>query len=52
LHIGLSRNEAYSIPYGELCDLVAVEQIKTEGAKAKRTKGDEEREFFRLLSFN
>ncbi|MGN0134731.1 MAG: hypothetical protein ACI4AO_08385 [Anaerotignum sp.] len=41
----------YDLPFGELCDLIAVEQIKTEGAKAKKTKGQEEAEFWRLMSF-
>lgn len=43
------------MPFGELCDLIAIEQIKHEGAKMKKTKeeitAEETAEFLRLLSF-
>ncbi len=43
------------MPFGELCDLIAIEQIKHEGAKMKKTKeeiaAEETAEFWRLLSF-
>lgn len=51
MKIGLSYETAYALPFGELCDLIAVEQIRNEGAKAKKTKGQEEVEFWRLMSF-
>lgn len=31
--------EAWNIPFGELSDLTAVEQIKKEGAREKKLKG-------------
>lgn len=49
--MGLTRNEALSIPFSQLLDLIAVEQIKNEGAEQKLTKEDEEAEFMHLLSF-
>lgn len=39
------------MPFGELCDLIAIEKIRNEGAKQKKTRAEEETEFFRLLSF-
>ena len=33
LKIGLSYEAVFSIPMGELLDLIAVEQVKHEGAK-------------------
>lgn len=43
------------MPFGELCDLIAIEQIKHEGAKIKKTKeeivAEETAEFLRLMSF-
>lgn len=51
MKIGLSHEAAYSIPFGELCDLIAVEQIKNEGAKLKKSKQQEEAEFWRLMNF-
>ena len=36
------------MPFGELCDLIAIEQIKNEGAKRKKTQTEEKAEFFRL----
>lgn len=38
--IGLSRTETLDIPYGELLDLIAVYQIKMEGAQLKRALTD------------
>lgn len=35
LKIGLKRNEALDMPIGLLMDLIAIEQIKHEGLKAK-----------------
>ena len=51
MRIGLSYEIVYSLPFGELCDLIAVEQIKNEGAKAKKSTGQEEAEFWRLMAF-
>lgn len=43
------------MPFGELCDLIAIEQIKHEGAKRKKTEeemtAEETAEFWRLMSF-
>lgn len=39
------------IPVGLLLDLIAVQQIKEEGAKQKQVVRDQEGEFFRLLSY-
>lgn len=33
--IGLTRNETMFLPFGELLTLIAIQQIKTEGAKRK-----------------
>lgn len=49
--MGLSREQALTIPFGELCDLIAVEQIKVENAKRKKTKAEETEEFFALLEW-
>lgn len=49
--MGLTRNETLSIPFSCLLDLIAVEQIKNEGAEIKPTFTDEQDEFIRLLSF-
>ena len=46
----MTREEALSIPYGELLDYVAIEQIKHEGAKLKEAQ-DPEDEFFKLLRY-
>ena len=32
MKIGLSYETAYALPFGELCDLIAVEQIRNESA--------------------
>ncbi len=42
----MSYAETMAIPFGRLLDLIAVEQIKTEEAKEKRTEEDD---FFALL---
>lgn len=49
LHLGLCREEALSVPLSELLDLIAVEQIKSEGARQKLTQEEEQDEFMRLL---
>ena len=46
--IGLSRQEARGTLLGHLLDLIAIYQIKHEGAKLKNT-ADETDEFFALL---
>ena len=46
LKIGLTYAQAWGIPYGELYDLISIEQIKHEGAKLKESEEDE---FFALL---
>ena len=46
---GLTYEQALDIPFGELLDYVAIEQIKHEGAKLKDQAGNEA-EFFALLS--
>lgn len=33
LHIGLTLEETLTVPVGELLTLIAIEQIKVEGAK-------------------
>ena len=40
--IGMSREEALDIPYGELLDMIAIQQIKLEGAKLCRVMSDED----------
>lgn len=52
--MGLDYNLALNMPFGELCDLVAVEQIKNEGAKYKRrkTQKEEEEEFWQIIMMN
>jgi hypothetical protein len=51
MKIGLSRHETLVLPFGELLDFIAIQQIKSEGAKRKPTIEDNENEFMRLLSF-
>lgn len=51
MKIGLSRHETLVLPFGELLDFIAIQQIKSEGAKRKPTIEDNESEFMRLLSF-
>ena len=42
MRVGLSHNEALDVPVGELLSLIAVEQIKNEGAKLKTDHYDED----------
>lgn len=44
----------WQMPFGELCDLIAIEQIKKEGAKLKHIKTEEEEreEFLRCWHGN
>lgn len=39
---GLSRCETLDSPYGELMDLIAIYQIKCEGARLRRVLNDED----------
>lgn len=49
--IGMTRDETLSIPYSQLLDLIAVHQIKQEGAEAKPTEAEEIDDFMRLMSY-
>ena len=40
--VGLSYTEALDVPFGELLDYIAIEQIKREGFRPRRTLTDEE----------
>ena len=51
MKIGLSYATAYALPFGELCDLIAVEQLRNDGAKMKKSKVQEDAEFWRLMDF-
>lgn len=51
LAIGLSYQEAMGLPFGMLQDLIAIFQIKNEGAKRKKTTEEETEDFERLLSW-
>ena len=42
---------AMCLPFGELADLIAMEQIRNEGAKKKKSRQAEENEFWRLMGF-
>lgn len=42
MKVGLSREETLCIPFGELLDLIAIEQIKHEGATLRRALSDED----------
>ena len=42
MRAGLSYSEALDIPFGELLDYVAIEQIKLEGFRLRRPLTDEE----------
>lgn len=42
MEMGLSRTETLDCPLGELLDLIAVHQIKKEGAKLRRVLSDED----------
>lgn len=37
------------MPFGELLDLIAVQEIKEEGAKYKKNRKDEETEFWDFM---
>lgn len=39
---GLRMGEALDLPFGELLDLIAIYQIKEEGAKPRRNLTDED----------
>ena len=41
LKIGLTYIQTLYILFGMLCDLIAIEQLKHEGAKIKKTDEDE-----------
>ena len=47
----MRREEALSIPYSQLLELIAVHQIKQEGAGAKPTEAEEMDDFMRLMSY-
>lgn len=51
LRIGLSYDTAMNLPFGQLADLIAMEQIRNEGAKRKKSRRAEENEFWRLMGF-
>lgn len=40
--VGLSYTEALDVPFGELLDYIAIEQIKREGFTLKHALTDEE----------
>lgn len=42
LKIGLDYNQANDIPFGELLDLITIEQIKHEGLPQKEELDDED----------
>ena len=46
----ITYDQTMDLPLGELLDLVAIEQIKHEGARLKHSAGDGEEEFFALLN--
>ena len=50
--MGLTLHEALSVPFSLLMDLVAIHQIKVEGAERVLTAEEEQDEFMRLMSFN
>ncbi len=51
MRIGIPYKLVWQMPFGELCDLIAIEQIRAEGAKRKHVKTEEEEreEFFEIL---
>ena len=51
MKLGLTRNEALSIPFSQLLDLIAIEQIKIENAERKLTAEEDADEFMRLLTY-
>ena len=46
----MSRDETLSLPLSELLDLIAIEQIKNEGAHPKLTLEEDQEEFMKLLN--
>ena len=42
MRVGLTYDQALDIPFGELLDYVAIEQIKHEGFRIKRRLTDED----------
>lgn len=42
MRVGLTYDQALDIPFGELLDYVAIEQIKTEGPPRKHILTDED----------
>lgn len=42
MRAGLSYREALDVPFGELLDFVAIEQVKREGFRPRRNLTDEE----------
>lgn len=42
MRVGLSYGEALDIPFGELLDYMAIEQVKAEGAKLRWAETDED----------
>lgn len=51
LKIGLSFSETMTMPIGYLLDLIAIEQVKNEGAALKKSEDEEADEFMRLLEY-
>ena len=51
LAIGLSYQEVMALPFGRLQDLIAIFQIKNEGAKRKKTMEEETADFERLMAW-
>lgn len=49
--MGLTRDETLSIPFSQLLDLIAVQQIKVEGAKQKPTEEEETEAFLQLFTY-
>ena len=51
LQIGMTLDVVLALPFATLQDLIAIHQIKKEGAKRKHTEAEEMAEFDRLLTF-
>lgn len=49
--MGLNLNEIMALPIGFLLDLIAIEQVKNEGATLKKSEDEEADEFMRLLEY-
>lgn len=47
----MTRSETLTLPFGELLDLIAIEQIKREGARLKPSQESEEAAFFSALEY-